>query len=81
MMARQGERNGLLIGQKLREFTRLQSGPDAFIRAAARQLGLTGRGFDRVLRVARTVADLGGSEEIVESHLAEAVTYRPKTLV
>ncbi|ULH15437.1 YifB family Mg chelatase-like AAA ATPase [Deinococcus sp. KNUC1210] len=81
MMARQGERNGLLIGQKLREFTQLAPGPDSFIRAAARQLGLTGRGFDRVLRVARTVADLGGSDDIQESHLAEAVTYRPKTLV
>ncbi|GGR00038.1 ATP-dependent protease [Deinococcus ruber] len=81
MMARQGERNGLLIGQKLREFTQLAPGPDSFIRAAARQLGLTGRGFDRVLRVARTVADLGGSDDITESHLAEAVTYRPKTLV
>jgi magnesium chelatase family protein len=80
MLERQGERNGLLIGQKLREYTRLSPGPEAFARAAAKSLNLTGRGYDRVLRVARTVADLGGSEEIAEVHLAEAVTYRPRTL-
>ena len=81
MLARQGERNGLLMGQRLREHTRLAPGPDSFIRAAAKQLSLTGRGFDRVLRVARTVADLSGSPDILESHLAEAVTYRPRTLL
>ncbi|MGY2892416.1 YifB family Mg chelatase-like AAA ATPase [Deinococcus sp. UYEF24] len=81
MLTRQGERNGLLIGQKLREYTRLATGPENFAKAAAKSLSLTGRGYDRVLRVARTVADLGGSEEILEVHLAEAVTYRPRNLV
>ncbi|MFC6618045.1 hypothetical protein [Deinococcus radiophilus] len=50
------------------------------MRAAARQLGLTGRGYDRVLRVARTVADLAGAPQITESHLAEALTFRPRDL-
>ena len=81
MLARQGERNGLLIGQKLREYTQLSPGPEAFAKAAAKSLSLTGRGYERVLRVARTVADLGGSHEIAEVHLAEAVTYRPRNLV
>ena len=81
MLARQGERNGLLVGQKLREHAHLSPGPEAFARAAAKSLGLTGRGYDRVLRVARTVADLAASPEIAEVHLAEAVTYRPRTLV
>ena len=81
MLTRQGERNGLLIGQKLREHTRLAPGPESFAKTAAKSLSLTGRGYDRVLRVARTVADLGGSEEILEVHLAEAVTYRPRNLV
>lgn len=80
MIARQGGRNSDLAGQALREHAALGAGPQAFAQAAARQLGLTGRGYDRVLRVARTVADLSGSSDIREAHLAEAVTYRPRDL-
>ncbi|WP_428194326.1 ATP-binding protein [Deinococcus saxicola] len=80
MVERQGVRNADLAGQALRKYVPLATGPESFVRAAARQLGLTGRGFDRVLRVARTVADLAGEAEVGETHLAEAVTYRPREL-
>lgn len=80
MLGRQGERNSLLSGALLRAHAALGSGPENFARAAARQLGLTGRGYDRVLRVARTIADLAGAADIAEAHLAEAVAYRPREL-
>ncbi|CAM4228050.1 YifB family Mg chelatase-like AAA ATPase [Deinococcus marmoris] len=80
MVERQGVRNADLAGQALRKHVPLAPGPENFVRAAARQLGLTGRGFDRVLRVARTVADLSGESDVRETHLAEAVTYRPREL-
>ena len=78
MLERQGTPNANLIGKALREHAHLEPGPEAFMRAAAKQLNLSGRGFDRVLRVARTIADLAGTLEITEAHLAEAVSYRSR---
>ncbi|MFC4637591.1 YifB family Mg chelatase-like AAA ATPase [Deinococcus hohokamensis] len=80
MLSRQGTRNAELAGQALRRHVPLTPGAETFVRAAAAQLGLTGRGYDRLLRVARTVADLAGSDEVREGHLAEAVSFRPRPL-
>jgi magnesium chelatase family protein len=78
MQARQKMANAFLQGKLLRAHCALEAGPEAFIRAAAKQLNLSGRGFDRVLRVARTIADLAGADKIAEAHLAEAVSYRSR---
>jgi len=49
------------------------------LRAAVRQLNLSARGYHRILRVARTIADLAGSERIHVAHLAGAVQYQPRS--
>ncbi|MFN3267016.1 MAG: YifB family Mg chelatase-like AAA ATPase [Deinococcales bacterium] len=78
MQTRQQTANAFLQGASLRKHTHLEPSPENFIRAAARQLQLSGRGYDRVLRVARTIADLAGADKILEAHLAEAISYRQR---
>ena len=73
---RQGVPNAELGGAALREHAALSGGAAGFAQAVAKQLALSGRGFDRLLRVARTVADLEGTPALSEAHLAEAVSYR-----
>ena len=46
----------------------------------SRDIYLTAQGYHRVLKLARTIADLAGSDEIQAQHLAEALQYRPKIL-
>ena len=54
----------------------LDSVTESRIQGAFDRLGLTGRSHDRILRMARTIADLEGSERIEASHLAEAIQFR-----
>ncbi len=56
----------------------VDSSARATLSSAAETLGFSARGFDRVLRVARTIADLSESARVSEHHVAEAIRYRPR---
>ena len=62
--------------QELRAFCALDEAGSAVMRGAYQRMGLTARSYDRLLRVARTIADLAGEEQISARHLAEAIGYR-----
>ena len=66
---------------EVRLFCKLDEAGESLIRAAMGQMNLSARGYHRVLKLARTIADLAGCEQIQVAHLAEALQYRPKTLL
>ena len=75
-MARQASVNAMLAGDALDLHCALEAPAAKFMQAAAARLGWSARGFHRVLRVARTIADLSGGDAIALAHLAEAIQYR-----
>jgi len=66
---------------EIRQFCQLQAEGQSLMRAAMTQLNLSARAYHRILKLARTIADLAGSEEIQSAHLAEALQYRPKIMM
>ncbi len=63
---------------EVREFCRVEPAAQGLLQAAMNQMHLSARGFHRVLKLARTVADLDGAGTIAANHLAEALQYRPR---
>jgi len=63
---------------EVRKYCALDDPSRALVRQAMTQLQLTARAFHRVLKLARTIADLAEQSEIASNHVAEAIQYRPR---
>jgi magnesium chelatase family protein len=66
---------------EVRTICQLDDAGRGLVKAAMQQLQMSARAFHRILKLARTIADLAGSERIETTHLAEAIQYRPRRVV
>jgi magnesium chelatase family protein len=68
--------NAHMVPRDLRDFCHIGEGSDALLRTAISRLGLSARAYHRVIKIARTIADLDGGGEISTAHVSEAIQYR-----
>uniref|UniRef100_UPI0040570CB2 YifB family Mg chelatase-like AAA ATPase n=1 Tax=Alistipes sp. TaxID=1872444 RepID=UPI0040570CB2 len=68
--------NAMMNTKMLRTYCRLEPSSARLLERAMERLSLSARAYDRILKVARTIADLASSEEITAAHIAEAINYR-----
>lgn len=68
--------NAQMGSRMVREYCRIDEGGQLILKQAMDQLGLSARAYDRILKVARTIADLDGSPNIEIGHLSEAINFR-----
>ncbi len=66
---------------EVRQYCEVDQAGKSLLRAAMQQLAMSARAYHRILKLARTIADLAGSERIETAHLAEAIQYRPRRQV
>ena len=68
--------NAQMGASQIRKYCNPDEMAKNLLRSAYDRLGMSARGYDRIMRVARTIADLDGSEGILAKHVAEAIQYR-----
>jgi magnesium chelatase family protein len=68
--------NAQMSSKMLRKVCKINNESNEMLKTAMDRLGLSARAYDRILKVARTIADLANSEDIMTEHLAEAILYR-----
>ena len=68
--------NAQMNSKMLRKYCKIDQAGTQLLKNAMEKLGLSARAYDRILKVSRTIADLEGSENIENNHLAEAIQYR-----
>lgn len=68
--------NAQMDARAVREYCRVNEAGKALLKRAMEKLGLSARAYDRILKVARTVADLAGEKNVESEHLAEAIQFR-----
>ena len=70
-----------MMPAEVREFCQAEESTQSLLKAAMKQLYLSARAFHRILKLARTIADLENADIIKAHHVAEAIQYRPRSLV
>jgi len=71
-----GYYNAAIPARMIRKICALDDAGERTLEMAVRRMGLSARAHDRILKVARTIADLGGLDGVLAKHVAEAVQYR-----